>query len=132
MIGVDTNVLARLFVDDGSPERQKVLAYFTGASQREVAFVSMIVLVEFAWLLSTRYEFPRRAILDAVSALLENAGFLVQREDLVIQAVERGYAEGVGIADYLIAALAREAGCSATVTFDRNAAKRVPGMSLLK
>ena len=131
MIGVDTNILARIFVDDGSPQRQRALTYFSGA-QREIAFVSILVLVEFAWLLSSRYAFSRTAILDAVSALLRNADFIVQREDLVIEALEHGYARGVGIADFLISRLSAEAGCSATLTFDREAARKIPGMYLLK
>jgi predicted nucleic-acid-binding protein len=132
MIGVDTNVLARLFVDDGSPERQRVMTYFATRDEREIAYVSIIVLVEFVWLLSSRYEFTRAAVIDALSALLRNAGFVIQREGLVVEAVEHARANGTGIADYLVSVLGSEAGCTATLTFDREAARRVPGMELLR
>lgn len=131
MIGVDTNVLARLFVDDGSPERQRAVDFFASRAADEVVFVSIVVLVEFVWLLSSRYEFTRAKALDALEALLKNAGFVLEHEDLVILALD-GSRAGGGIADHLVAALGDRAGCTSTVTFDRNAAKRIPGMELLK
>ena len=132
MIGVDTNVLARLFVDDGSPERLRAMEFFTNRGADELVFVSLVVLVEFVWLLSGRYEFTRTQILDALEALLKNAGFVLECEDLVIIALERARSDGSGIPDNLVARLGERAGCAATVTFDRTAAKRIPGMELLK
>ena len=131
MIGVDTNVLARLFIDDGSPERRRVVSYFS-AVRTELVFVSIIVLVELVWLLSSRYNFSKAAVLEVLSALLRNAGFVIEREDAVTEAVDRSRETGTGIADYLVATLGTEAGCSSTLTFDKDAAKSVPGMVLLK
>lgn len=132
MIGVDTNVLARLFVDDGSLERLRATEFFAGRAADELVFVSIVVLVEFVWLLSSRYEFTRMQTLDALEALLKNAGFVLECEDLVIVALDRARSAGSGIADNLVAALGERAGCTTTMTFDRNAAKRIPGMQLLK
>ena len=94
--------------------------------------MSIVVLVEFVWLLSSRYEFTRMQTLDALEALLKNAGFVLECEDLVIVALDRARSAGSGIADNLVAALGERAGCTTTMTFDRNAAKRIPGMQLLK
>ncbi len=132
MIGLDTNVLARLFVDDGSPERAEVVSFFARRRDDEIAFVSLVVLVEFVWLLSSRYTFTHEQVLEALTALLKNAGIAIQREDLVLEAVERSLANGAGITDQLVAALGKEAGCRTTLTFDRDAAKRIPGMELLQ
>jgi len=121
-----------LFVDDGSPERELVVGFFAGRREDDIAFVSIVALVEFVWLLTSRYAFSHEQMLDALSALLKNAGIVIEREDLVVEAVERSIANGAGIADQLVAALGREAGCGATLTFDRQAAKRIPGMELLK
>jgi len=132
VIGLDTNVLARLFVDDGSPERELVIGFFAERDEDDIAFVSIVALVEFVWLLTSRYAFSHERMLDALSALLKNAGIVIEREDLVLEAVERSIANGAGVADQLVAALGREAGCAATLTFDRKAAKRIPGMELLK
>lgn len=131
MIGVDTNLLARLFVDDGSAERTLAVAFFERLAPHDVVFVSMVVLVELVWLLSSRYQFTRLQTLDALDAVLGNAGFRLQDEDLVIAALEHARATNSGIADNLVAALGRKAGCDHTFTFDQSAAKRIPGMELL-
>ena len=131
MIGIDTNLLARLFVDDGSAERKLAVAFFEKLAPHDVVFVSMVVLVELVWLLSGRYQFTRLQTLDALDALLGNAGFRLQDEDLVIAALGHARATNSGIADNLVAALGRKAGCVYTFTFDQNAAKRIPGMELL-
>lgn len=131
MIGVDTNLLVRLFVDDGSRERQKALTFFESRAAQEVVFVSVVVLVELVWVLSSRYRFTREQALTALDALLANAGFLVEEEDLVLAAINQCRTTNSGVADNLIAALGRRAGCVSTFTFDKDAAKRVPGMELL-
>ncbi len=95
-------------------------------------FISVVVLVEFIWLLPSRYEFTRAQTLDALEALLKNAGFVIEHEDLVVMALERSRSNGTGIADHLVAALGARAGCSTTLTLDVLAAKRIPGMELLK
>jgi predicted nucleic-acid-binding protein len=132
VIGVDTNVLVRLFVDDGSPERQRALGFFAGRGAAEPIFVTIVTLVEFVWLLSSRYEYARSQALDAVEELTRNAGFLLEHESVVVELLQRCRASGSGLTDELVVALAVGAGCQSTVTFDRDAAKRIPGMELLK
>lgn len=131
MIGVDTNVLARLLVDDGAPERELALKFFGQRGSNEVTFVSLVVLVELVWLLGSRYNYPRPQIMAALETLLANAGFQLEEEDLVIAALDNARATNSGIADNLIAALGRQGGYVRTWTFDKFAAARIPGMELL-
>jgi len=132
LIGIDTNVLVRLFVDDGSRERERAIAFFGAREQRDEIFVSVVTLVEFVWLLTSRYQFTRARALDAVDALLTNAGFVVDEEQLVIQALDGARTSNSGFADNLVALIGLREGCAGTLTFDREAAKRIPGMDLLK
>jgi len=131
VIGADTNVLARLFVDDGSPEREMALKFFGQRDPSEVVFVSLVVLVEFVWVLGSRYKYTGSQIMAALETLLANAGFQLEEEELVIAAFDNARATNSGIADNLVAALGRKAGCTSTMTFDRTAAKRISGMELL-
>jgi predicted nucleic-acid-binding protein len=131
MIGVDTNILARLFVDDDDRQRELASRFFTDRNPSDPAFVSLIVIAELAWLLRRTYDYSHQAILDLVVALLDSADFAVEARDVVVAAVNAAAGHRVGLADVLIASVALRAGCAATMTFDKIAAKRIPGMELL-
>ena len=131
MIGVDTNVLARLFVADDPRQHLAAVQFFKARTADDPAFVSLIVVAELVWLLDRTYEFPKLRILELLSNALESPDFRFERHDLVESAVRAGMATKAGVADALIDSVAALAMCSSTVTFDTNAAKYVPGMSLL-
>ncbi len=131
MIGVDTNILARLFVDDDDRQRELANRFFADRTPSDPAFVSLVVIAELAWLLRRTYDYPHQAILEAVMALLDSADFAVEARDIVLAAVDTAAAHRFGLADVLIAEIASRAGCAATMTFDKTAAKRIPGMELL-
>ncbi|MFK4811364.1 PIN domain-containing protein [Devosia sp. ZW T5_3] len=131
MIGVDTNILARLFVDDDDRQRELANRFFADRTPSDPAFVSLVVIAELAWLLRRTYDYPHQAILEAVMALLDSADFAVEARDIVLAAVDTAGAHRFGLADVLIAEIASRAGCAATMTFDKTAAKRIPGMELL-
>jgi len=68
----------------------------------------------------------------AFGGLLGPAGTIaVEREDLIREAIEVADAQNAPIADCIIAALAQDSGCRVTMTFDKPAARLVPGMELL-
>ncbi|HEV7276441.1 MAG TPA: type II toxin-antitoxin system VapC family toxin [Devosiaceae bacterium] len=131
MIGVDTNVLVRLFVGETSRETKAALDFLAQRSGEDPAFVSVVVLVEFAWVLKRVYGRSPAEVLAALDNLLESANVEVERAELVESALGVAQAEGADIADCIIAALATDAGATKTMTFDKPAAKRIPGMELL-
>lgn len=132
MIGMDTNVLVRLFVED-NPQQTKAAIYFLAArSADDPAFVSAVVLVEFVWALDRTYKYADTAIHEALGGLFESTNIVVERDGLMRAAVSLAAERNADISDCIIAALAADAGASRTVTFDQPAAKRVPGMELLK
>ena len=78
MKAVDTNVLARFFVDDPhDPEavRQRPAAL---AAMRGRVFVSATVLLELEWVLRGFYELPRAAIHRALTALCSYANVVIE------------------------------------------------------
>lgn len=132
MIGVDSNLLLRLFVDDDPGQHRRAVAFFAARSAEEPVYVNVLVLAELVWLLSRRFSYPSARVLDLIVAMLTNAGFVLEHAELVSSAVEESRAHHAGFADSLIQLLNLAAGCSATMTFDRRASDRLPGMNLLK
>jgi predicted nucleic-acid-binding protein len=133
MIGVDTNVLARLFVDDDERQSRSARSFFQLRTADDPAFVSLVVVAELIWLLDRTYHYPKAAIVRALAGLLGSPDFVVERRSLVESAVAiAGSSKRAGIADAMISLLAAGVGCGATMTFDHDAAKAVPGMELLK
>jgi predicted nucleic-acid-binding protein len=127
MKAVDTNVLARFFVDDpDDPEaaRQRPAAL---AAMRGRVFVSATVLLELEWVLRGFYELPPTAIHRALTALC-SYGNVVIEDRAEVQAALQAYKAGLHFADALH--LLRASGCDALLTFDKRLVKRaaaVPG-----
>jgi predicted nucleic-acid-binding protein len=131
MIAIDTNILLRLTVDDDSAQQAAAKSFFAGRSPADPAYIGNVVLAEFAWVLTRRYGYANAQVGDMILALLQSPDLIVERPDVVEEAVHLSRQPKVGFADALVAGLASAAGCRATVTFDKDAAKRIPGMELL-
>lgn len=131
MIGVDANVLLRLFVDDDAEQHRKAKQFFSQRADTDPAYVDLLVLAELVWLLDRRYGYLMEQIAGSIRYLLGTPDVVVEHGDLVSRAID-GMSTRAGLVDHLIAAKAAQAGAVRTVTFDRNAARNVPGMELLK
>jgi predicted nucleic-acid-binding protein len=115
---IDTNVLVRLITRD---DAQQVLAaerFITGG-----AWVSVLVLAETTWVLSSVYGRSNREIAALIDMLLDEADLVLENEHAVRHALTL-YASrpGLGFSDCLILGLARQAGCLPLGTFDRTLA----------
>ncbi len=132
MIGVDTNVLVRIFAADNPKQRAMAQQFMRQRSADDPAFVSAVVVAEVSWVLDRTYGFSVASIRDALEWLFESTNIVVQRHDLLRPAINLAVDRNTDISDSIIAALATDAGASKTVTFDRPAASRIPGMELLK
>ena len=130
MIGVDTNVLVRLFVPV-EPQREASLAFFSKRSPADPAYISLVVLAEFAWVLRRRYRYGYEKVAQGIQWMLDSDDFVVEHRDRVEWAVANYTRSKLDLPDLLIASAGEEAGVT-TATFDRDAAKYVPGMELLK
>ena len=132
MIGLDTNVLLRYLVQDDpaqSPRASEVIE--RRLSEEHPGFVSLVCVLEIVWILGSLYKRSREQIADHVEMLLAADTLEVQNEQEVYQAVV-ALRNGSGtFQDALIGALGAWRGCSATLTFDQNAAKRLSGFQLL-
>lgn len=132
MIGVDTNVLVRIFALDDPKQSRIAQQFMAQRTTDDPAYVSAVVIAEVSWVLDKTYGFPVTEIRQALEWLFESTNIVVERHELLRTAVNVAADRNADISDSIIAALAAEAGASPTVTFDQPAARRIPGMELLK
>jgi len=130
MIGLDTNILVRYTVqDDADQSRAATEIVEQHLSEDSPGFISTVVMAETVWVLDRAYRFTAAAIATVVERILQADVLEVESEAQVFCAMI-ALRDGLGsFADALIAALAVNAGCSVTLTFDRKAA-RLPGFRL--
>ncbi len=117
MIGLDTNVLARYYVDDAADKeatRQRMAAKRLIESGRAL-MVATTVLLEFEWVLRGYYEFSRKQIAAAFEHLLALPHMSIQNE-AVVRAALVSYGDGFDFADALHHASYAE--CESVATFD--------------
>lgn len=131
MRAVDTNVLVRYVVHDVVEEFNKAAAFLTSRSVADPAYVSLIVLAELVWVLGRHYGYRREAIHALLRKLLATAELRFEDEEFLSTLINSVDSVKGDIADHLIARSGARAGCAQTVTFDKRAARWVPGMELL-
>lgn len=125
MIGLDTNVLLRLLTDDPEEEASRQRAQVgrlidVAEAAGEPLFVTDVVLCEVVWGLRRTYRVPRQTLRAILSQLVKSKHLAFESPEGVGRAVA-AFESGRGdFADYLIRERAREAGCEAVVTFDRD------------
>jgi predicted nucleic-acid-binding protein len=131
MIGIDTNLLVRLVVNDDERQSLAVERFIQEhSSSEDPCYISNIVLIEMVWVLESAYGFDRNSVADVLDRLLEVEQFDFDSPDEVAAAVDDFRYRGVEFADCLLGRTNIFAGCEHTITFDRKAAK-LPGFKLL-
>ena len=131
MIGLDTNVILRFLLADDPAQGAAARAVFEGLTEDNPGYVNIITLVELVWTLRNRYRISREQVADIVAGLLGSRDIVLEDEAVVEMAVDRASQMAGELPDLLIALRNSEAGCSRTMTFDRAAARAVPGMELI-
>jgi predicted nucleic-acid-binding protein len=130
MIGLDTNVLVRYLAQDDPVQSARATNLIERhLTESNPGFVSVVAMVETAWVLERAYGLAGRDIAAAIERMLQVDVLVVEREQEVFTAMT-ALKEGRGsFADALIAALGTSAGCSRTLTFDCKAL-RLSGFAL--
>ncbi len=131
MIGLDTNVLLRYLTQDDPPQSRRATEIIERRlTEQEPGFVSLVSLLEVVWVLKSLFKRSRQEIANDIEMLLAADTLEVQNEQEVYTAVV-ALRNGVGtFEDALIGSLGIWRGCSATLTFDEEAAKRLHGFQL--
>ena len=127
MRALDTNVLARFFIDDADDiqaARQRPAAI---AALAERCFVSVTVLLELEWVMRGFYELPPKDVSRVLRALASIEHVTLEDRAAVLVAIDV-LDKGLDFADALH--LARSSRASGFATFDQRLAKRAKGLAL--
>jgi predicted nucleic-acid-binding protein len=131
MIGLDTNVLVRYIMQDDAKQSPLANRLIESLSVESPGFVSLVSVVELAWVLSAVYGLGRPQLIQAFEALLRTKELVIERAEIVWKALRTFQKAYTDFPDCLIASSASAAGCERTMTFGRGAANN-SGMTLIK
>jgi predicted nucleic-acid-binding protein len=124
MIALDTDILARFYVDDPrDPEAatQRAIAYAVFTTSPSL-FVPLTVVLELEWVLRAFYRFDAAQVIQVLTHLLGLPNVNVEEVDRIAAALEL-LEQGLDFADALHLAGSRH--CEALYTFnDRRFARR--------
>jgi predicted nucleic-acid-binding protein len=117
---VDTNVLLRFLVDDGSEHVASARRIFA-----ERVFVPLSVMLESEWVLRSNFGFQRSQICDAFDRLLGLDTVTIQEIEIVETALSSAR-DGMDFADALH--LHSSANCDVFYTFDKKLIRKAKGL----
>lgn len=124
MIGIDTNILLRLWLNDDTAQNKRIDALLTEhGGMPGSLLVTDVVLVEAVWTLKSAFEQDKHAQLIAVRSLLEETAFAFEDREAVAGALSLFESSSCGFADCLVVAKHARQGCDFTATFDRGMRK---------
>lgn len=123
-IALDTNVLARAYLEDSPAETKIAKALMQRALERGKLVLPSLVIAEFMWVLR-EHDVPRAKMAEALAALLENPGIVILQREAVTEALHL-FAKGkADFSDYMILCEARRAQAKTLATFDKTFCKDV-------
>jgi predicted nucleic-acid-binding protein len=130
MIGLDTNVLARYYIDDNADaqaQRQRSAARRLVESGQPL-MVSKSVILELEWVMRGYYGFDQDEVASVMRHLLEQTHITVEDRDAIERALSNCEA-GIDFADALHHASYKS--CDSVATFDdRKFARRAKKLGL--
>jgi len=131
MIGLDTNILLRLWLNDDPAQGRGVdrLLAEHGTAPASL-LVTDVVLAEATWTLASAYAQDKPALVKAVRSLLDETAFGFEDRDAVSRALALFEQHSCGFSDCLVAAKHAAHGCDFTATFDRRM-RKLPGVQVL-
>jgi predicted nucleic-acid-binding protein len=131
MIAVDTNVLARLILQDDTEQHAKSYQLFADrASEVGAIWISDVVLAELVWVLTRAAGHSRAEVSTVLTALTRNATVQLASPAAVREAARLYETASADFADCLLSVQAASAGARSVMTFDRKM-RKLPGVQLL-
>jgi predicted nucleic-acid-binding protein len=122
MIGLDTNVLVRYLTHDDPAQTALANKVMDSLTPEAPGFLSTVVIAEVIWVLESLYRFSKLETIQTLDTLLRSKELIVERAEIVGQALANFKTSHSDFADCLIERTGHAAGCRHTVTFDRRAA----------
>lgn len=131
MIGLDTNILLRYLAQDDPVQSLRATEIITQQlSEQEPGFVSLVTILEVFWVLKSIFKRSRQNLASDIEKLLSADTLEVQNEQEVYNGVVALRTGTGSFEDALVGSLGIWRGCSTTLTFDEDAARKLYGFSL--
>ena len=118
MIGVDTNILVRAFLDDDKKQSVEAKQFLETKAKHNQLFISSYAILEFVWVLKVK-KIPRETIYNAVITLCDSSGIQVGNLSVILTALERYKKGKADFGDYMILAEGSQYKASSIKTFDQ-------------
>lgn len=131
MIGIDTNLLLRLWLNDAPAQNKRIDALLGEyGGQPGSLLITDVVLAEALWTLRSAYDQNKPAQLLAVRSLLDETAFAFENREVVERATALFEQSSCGFSDCLVVSKSTTLGCEFIATFDR-AMRKLPGARVL-
>jgi predicted nucleic-acid-binding protein len=101
MIGVDTNVLVRAYLEDDKEQAKEAQEFFKKATKENTLFISSYAILEFVWVLKVK-GYNRKEIHKAVISLTDSYGVIISQQDIVLEAITKYLNGKADFGDYMI------------------------------
>lgn len=131
MKALDTNILVRHLVQDDAAQAAKASRFISTLTAENPGYINRIVLCELVWVLESAYDYPRKIIAPVLEKLLMTTQFRIEDNESAREALTRYTYHKVDFADAFLGKLNAKAGCSETVTLDKDAARHLDEFTLL-
>ena len=131
MNGLDTNILTRYFAQDDVIQTPKARAILASMTAEKPGYVPLVGVLELVWVLTSSFRATRGEVCKVLDQLFGARQIVIENFDTLKNALELYRHGNADFADCLISASAFAAGCTQTLTFDKDAAKTA-GMTLVK
>jgi predicted nucleic-acid-binding protein len=130
MIGLDTNVLIRLFVRDDPAQFEQAKKLFQFLSEEKPAWISVTNILEVEWVLRSKYDFDRSGVAEILFNLIGLPTVVIEEQKTVAHALALYLEKKADFGECMVVSSAEATGCTHTLTFDKIAARDL-GMELL-
>ena len=131
IIGVDTNILLRALLNEDPVQSPKARAFLSTLSEDSPGYVGATALAEIHWVLTKRYKIPKAEHISTLRLLLNLPALEFESFEATLRALDSYEKSNADFPDAFLAERNLDIGCLKTVTFDKRAAARIPGMELL-
>jgi predicted nucleic-acid-binding protein len=119
MVGVDSNIVLRLLLNDDPIQAEQAKLAVRNASSP--CLINTTVLSEVVWVLRRGYKFDRKNIIKAVEALLQTQNFCFEDSETIWRTLNDYRVSSADFSDCLIGQGNKQSRCETTITFDRKA-----------
>ena len=131
MIGLDTNVVLRLLLNDDLKQRQRAVKAIQQAKVLAVRVtITLTVVLEMEWVLRSIAKMTKPQVLSVFDLLLESHDIEIENEKVLEQALYIYANAACDFAECLFLAQYQRMGCQTMLTFDAKAA-RMAGVQLV-